>query len=217
VLDTLFSATLLSACHDLIQAHKEVEMKKEIQFVFKGNRNYIQGTSLFNAIVNNVVDQGIEKGSLDVSFRKMVHSPVCVIENRGFQSEDAVTAHVSKAEDDKAFSLVLYETDSVVEDPVRVEFDEESVCQGALVDGNSITLVNPKHKDLIELVVSLCKKLHLEVVADSKKWVFSRYLGQFPIPEAKKIEIKIVKQVGVKLTKSNVLINDEKIADLFFS
>ena len=88
---------------------------------------------------------------------------------------------------------------------------------GALVDGNSITLVNPKHKDLIELVVSLCKKLHLEVVADSKKWVFSRYLGQFPIPEAKKVEIRIVKQVGVKLTKSDVLVNDEKIADLFFS
>lgn len=191
-------------------------MKKESQFVFKGNRNYIQGTSLFNAIVNNVVDQGIEKGSLDVSFRKMVHSPVCVIENRGFQSEDAVTAHVSNGEDDKAFSLVLYEADSV-EAPVRVEFDEEAVCQGALVDGNSITLADPKHKDLIELVVSLCKKLHLEVVADSKKWVFSRYLGQFPIPEAKKVEIRIVKQVGVKLTKSDVLVNDEKIADLFFS
>jgi hypothetical protein len=57
----------------------------------------------------------------------------------------------------------------------------------------------------------------LEVVADSKKWVFSRYLGQFPIPEAKKVEIRIVKQVGVKLTKSDVLVNDEKIADLFFS
>lgn len=191
-------------------------MKKKVQFEFKGNRDYIQGTSLFNAMVNNAIDQGVEKGSIDISFRKMVNSPVCIIENRGFQSEDAVTAHVSNGEGDEAFSLVLYETDSM-EDPVRVKFDEEAVCQGALVDGNSITLVNPKHKDLIELVVSLCKKLHLTVVDDSKKWIFSRYLGQFPIPEVKKIEIKIVKQVGVKLTKSDVLVNDEKIADLFFS
>lgn len=191
-------------------------MKKQVNFVFKGNRDYVHGTSLFNAIVNNIVDQGIQKGALDISFRKMVHSSVCIIENRGFGPEDAVTAHVSKSEGDDALALVLYEDDSV-EDPVRVEFDEEAVCQGAIVDGNSITLVNPKHKDLIELVVSLCKKLHMESVADSKKWVFSRYLGHFPIPEAKKVEIKIVKQVGVKLTKSDVLVNDKKIADIFFS
>lgn len=191
-------------------------MKKEIPFFFKGNRDYVQGTSLFNAVVNSLSDQGIEAGVLDVSFRKMVYSPMCVIENRNFQSDDAVTALARRGKDDKAVSLVLYEADSS-EDPVRVEFDEEAVCQGAHIDGSSITLVSPKHEDLIELVVSLCKKLHQKVVADNKKWVFSRYLGQFPIPEAKKIEIKIVKQVGVKLTKSNVLINDEKIADLFFS
>ncbi|WP_300521420.1 hypothetical protein [Alcanivorax sp.] len=191
-------------------------MKKNVQFVFKGNRDYVQGTSLFNSIVKNLADQGVEKGVLDVSFRKMVCSPVCVIEDREFQPEDAVTAHASSDETDKAVTLVLYEADSS-EDPVRVDFDEDAACEGARVDGKSITIMDPKHKDLIELVVSLCKKLHLAVVADSKKWVFSRYLGQFPIPEAKKVEIRIVKQVGVKLTKSDVLVNDEKIADLFFS
>ena len=191
-------------------------MKNNVQFVFKGNRDYIQGTSLFNAIVNNIIDQGIEKGVLDISFRKMVHRPVCVIEDRGYQPEDAVTAQVRDHEENESLSLVLYEIDSV-EDSERVEFDEEAVCQGASIDGRSITLVNPKHKDLIELVVSMCKRLHQEVVTDTKKWVFSRYLGRFPIPDARKIEIKIVKQVGIKLTKSDVLVNDEKIADLFFS
>lgn len=191
-------------------------MKKEIPFPFKGNRDYVHGTSLFNAIVKSLAEQGIETGVLDVSFRKMVYSPVCIIENRNFQLEDAVTALARSSEGDKAVSLVLYEADSS-EDPVRVEFDEDAACEGALVDGLSIVIMDPKHNDLIELVVSLCKKLHLAVVDDSKKWVFSRYLGQFPIPAAKKIEIKIVKQVGVRLTKSDVLVNDEKIADLFFS
>ena len=73
------------------------------------------------------------------------------------------------------------------------------------------------------LFIMLTYLIHIKLidwilyVDSSKKWVFSRYDGQFPIPEMDKVELRITKQVGTRLTCSDVLVNGEKIADMYFS
>ncbi len=59
--------------------------------------------------------------------------------------------------------------------------------------------------------------MHQTCIDDKKKWVFSRYDGQFPIPSPEKVELRIAKQVGTRLTCSDVIVNGQKIGDMYFS
>jgi hypothetical protein len=190
-------------------------MPQTQKFVFKGSRYYVQGTSLFNAVVDAAKKEGCVEGTLNISFKRMVHNPLCVIEKRAPGTEDAVVAKIS-CEGGSPFVLTVNEA-LETDETEREEFDEPEVCRSAVTGDKRITQDQPHHNDLIELLVSLCKKMHQECVDSSKKWVFSRYDGQFPIPEPKKIELIISKQVGTRLTCSDVLINGEKIGDIYFS
>ena len=190
-------------------------MSQTQKFVFKGSRDYVHGTSLFNAIVDAAKEEGCAEGTLNISFKRMVHNPLCVIEKREPGAEDAVVAKIS-CEGGSPFILTVNEATETAEAD-RQEFDEPEVCRGAVTGEKRITQEQPHYEDLIELLVSLCKKMHQECVGSSKKWVFSRYDGQFPIPDPKKVELVITKQVGTRLTCSDVLINDEKIGNIYFS
>lgn len=190
-------------------------MSEVLKFAFKGNRDYVHGTSLFNALACAASQQGLAHGKIDVSFKHMIRNPVCVLEQRSPMSEDSVVARVS-GQNDEHFVLCLNEA-SQTETADRQEFDEPEVCRGAVIGDKCIVQENPHHHDRIELLVSLCKKMHQECIDSSKRWVFSRYDGQFPIPTLGKVELQISKQIGTRLTCSDVLVNDQKIATMYFS
>ncbi|UGV31812.1 hypothetical protein LO767_04805 [Halopseudomonas aestusnigri] len=190
-------------------------MSEVLKFVFKGNRNYVQGTSLFNALVEVAGQRGAAEGKINVSFKHMIHNPVCILDERAPTAADAVVAKIAGTDGESHFLCINAATET--EEAVRQEFDEPEACRGSIVGDKSIVQDKPHHADRIELLVSLCKKMHQECVDSSKKWVFSRYDGQFPIPEMDKVELRITKQVGTRLTCSDVLVNGEKIADMYFS
>lgn len=190
-------------------------MPQTQKFFLKGNRDYVQGTSLFNAVVDTAKEEGCVEGTLNITFKRMIYNPLCVIEKRVPSAEDAVIAKIS-CEGRSSFVVTVNEAVKFAEAD-RQEFDEPEVCRGSVTGYKRITQAQPHHDDGIELLVALCKKMHQECVSSSKKWVFSRYDGQFPIPEQKKVELVITKQVGTRLTCSDVLINDEKIGNIYFS
>lgn len=190
-------------------------MSEILKCVFKGSRNYVQGTSLFNAMVHAAVQRGLPEGNIDVSFKHLIHNPICVLDERSPTTEDAVVARIT-GKNGKSFTLCINES-SEIEKTDQQELDEEEACRGAVVGEKSIMQHSPHHQDRIELLVSLCKKMHQECVDDSKKWIFSRYDGQFPIPTLRKVELRITKQVGTRLTCSDVVVNDQKIGNMYFS
>ena len=190
-------------------------MPEKQKFVFKGNRDYVQGTSMFDALVKAAADRGYCEGKINVSFKKMIHTPVCLLEQRDQAADDAVVARIQDMAG-KQITLTLNEAEDVV-DTERQEFDELAVCHGSVIGDRCITQEQPHHKDLIELLVSLCKKMHLECIDSSKKWVFSRYDGHYPIPTPDKVRLEIAKQVGNRLTCSDVYINNKKIGNIYFS
>lgn len=190
-------------------------MSEILKFSFKGSRDYVHGTSLFNALVNAANQAGLDDGRINVSFKQMIHNPVCLLEQRLPQPGDAVVAKFS-GPSGAGFTLCINGAIQT-EQTGRQEFNEAEVCLGAVLGERSIVHEISGHPDRIELVVSLCKKMHQECLDGSRKWVFSRYDGLFPIPAEGKVELRIMKQVGVRLTCSDVLINGKKIGDIYFS
>ena len=190
-------------------------MSEVLRFVFKGNRNYVHGTSLFNAVIEAAGQRGVAEGRINLSFKHMIPNPVCLLEERAPTAADAVVAKIA-GPDGQGYALCINAA-SESEEPVRQAFDEADVCRGAIVGDKSVVQRQPHHRDRIEVLVSLCKKMHQASVDSSKKWVFSRYDGRFPIPALENVELRITRQVGARLTCSDVLINGEKIADMYFS
>jgi|GEM_PF-2394257 len=191
-------------------------MSEVLKFVFKGKRNYVHGTSLFNALVDAAGQKGLAEGKINVSFKHMTHNPVCILDERAPTAADAVVAKIA-GPDGESYSMCINAAAEIEEEAVRQDFDESEACRGSILGDKAIVQNHPHHVDRIELLVSLCKKMHLECLDGSKKWVFSRYDGRFPIPAMEKVELRITKQVGKRLTCSDVLINGEKIADMYFS
>jgi len=190
-------------------------MSEIIEFVFKGSRDYVQGTSLFNALVEAANKRGVHEGRINVSFKNMIRTPLCILDERTPASTDSVVAKIIGPQSEcYAFSINGAENSKSAE---RQEFDEAEACRGAIVGDKSIIQNHPHHTDRIELLVSLCKKMHLECIDDTKKWVFSRYDGQFPIPAMDQVELRITKQVGTRITCSDILVNGKKIGDMYFS
>lgn len=190
-------------------------MPEVLKFVFKGSRDYVHGTSMFNALVQAVSQRSVMEGTINISFKHKIHNPVCVLEERLPVRGDSVVAKIIGNNGD-SFTLCINES-SETEDIERRAFDESEVCRGAVVGAKCITQYNPHHQDLIELLVSLCKMMHQECVDGSKKWVFSRYDGQFPLPESEKVELRITKQIGTRLTCSDVIVDGLKIGEMYFS
>ncbi|MCB5161519.1 hypothetical protein [Marinomonas algarum] len=188
---------------------------KKLNFPFKGAREYVHGTSLFNAVVQAAVDKGLSSGEVNVSFKSMIHNPECVLEWRKPTPQDAVVAKFTSPYSEDA--VICINEAKITGVAKRQDFDELEVCRGAVLGDMTITQEEPHHEDRIELLVSLCKKMHLECIDNSKKWVFSRYNGQFPIPKLEKVELRITKQVGTRLTCSDVIVNGCKIGDMYFS
>lgn len=190
-------------------------MSELIRFVFKGNRDYVQGTSLFNAIVDAAQKRGITGGKINVSFKQTIQVSICELEQRSPTAQDSVVAKIA-GENGENLALCI-NAGAQTEEAEREAFDEPEVCRGAVLGDMSIFQDSPHHQDRIELLVSLCKKMHQDLIDHSKKWVFSRYDGEFPIPSAGKVELRITKQVGTRLTCSDVLVDNRKIAELYFS
>lgn len=190
-------------------------MRKHLCFPFKGSREYVQGTSLFNAVIQTAEDIGLTTGTVSLSFKDMIHSPECILEQRAPTADDAVVAKISVSDSDD-ITLCINSAQTLT-DARRDTFDEAEACRGAEVGDMSIKQINPHHQDRIELLVSLCKMMHLECIDNSKKWVFSRYNGLFPIPCPQEVELRITKQVGTRLTCSDVIVNGCKIGDMYFS
>ncbi|WP_101676234.1 hypothetical protein [Alloalcanivorax mobilis] len=191
-------------------------MTETVNFPLKGKRDYVHGTSIFNELVLQAKRAGLESGRINLTFKNKVDNNVCLIERRVPRKEDAVIAKLDGSNGDPELYISLNPS-SEGAPAERVDFDEDNICQDGLLFESSIELKGATHHDSIEMVVALCKKMHLQLVDAEKKWVFSRYLGAFPIPKGKDIKLVLVKKVGTKLTCSKVYIDGSEVADIYFS
>ena len=192
-------------------------MEQQLEFAFKGSRNYVHGTSLFNAALDVARGQGVAAGTIDLAFKHMITTPRCLVALGKPGPQDAVAARIL---DDAGNSLELGINPAhgdAAGEVQRMAYDEAAICRDSEISSTSITLASSSHDDAIEVLVALCKKMHQASIDGTKKWVFSRYRGTVPLPTLENIEIVTTKRVGVRLTCNAVYVGEHKIGDMFFS
>jgi hypothetical protein len=142
---------------------------KKLTFMFKGERNYVQGGDVYNAIDEVIGNDFIKK----LVFKKFTHNHCMLVDQRPLEPHDIIaqcTIQDSPHHDKKAW---VVESSEQVQD--RYDFDEGIITNSASILKNSITLNVSTPYSTIEKMIALTKCLSYHLSPDiNGKWVFGQ-------------------------------------------
>ncbi|MCY1195524.1 hypothetical protein D9M72_68480 [compost metagenome] len=197
-------------------------MHKDLDLSFKGERTYLQGPDIFDAVLDWLREQGFETiENLDLSFHQ--------IASRGLRAE--LDAPASPEEKDAAVldfksngvrhRVTLRETSNPITE--RRPYPEDLMMAAAHVElaTQTISLEHPlPGYSAIEYWVALTKALHLRALPEiTGKWLFVR--ARIPKLEGTLActcpSVTLISNYQNKLTRSEVSLDGRKYGDIYFS
>ena len=198
-------------------------IEKEFQFRFKGNRNYVHGTDIYNGLLETINDNfGSFPSQIRGSFHRLLkHNGIFHI----FSSSEEF-----KKELFYAYFLLLIKNEeyyaglSSSDTPIiySYEYDESDVLSGLSFDDRSVKMVLKPSYTYIEQIVAMTKRLHSIQYPEVKgKWLFTKIRFQGKIdPQlfpGQELSIKAGKNFHNTLTQNTLALDNESLGDIWFS
>lgn len=192
---------------------------QNMAFGFKGERDYVHGTDMFNQTLVWLGGHKKNIGDVDFSFHRLTSVQLQAVLGKlpDGTAPVAVCAFSSENERERVY---LVETDQAIVD--RYPYPEDEIVSRMEVDIASrkgVLRGETEYSD-IEIWVAMNKALHLKVFQHLKgKWLFVR--ARFPsyICHSKVAERSLV--IGAsfkdKLTRSEVFLDGTKVGEIYFS
>lgn len=196
----------------------------ELDFCFKGDRQYVHGTDMLNKCVDYLLEAC---GNRLENFQFVIHrmtdrNLIFTFHQISDCSErpEYIVAGVSFSVARQAW--VGYLTDGLEQPVCRYPYDEDAVVDLCSVDkdGRRIKLTADAAFSDIETLVAMTKALHLKVFHDfTGKWVFSGWDSpRWPLGEGMQgVCIQLIQNLGTRLTKSEVTIAGKVLGHIYFS
>jgi hypothetical protein len=192
-----------------------------LDFKFKGKRNYIHGTDIYTKIIQHL-SEGYKPGNIDLSFHKVVKNNLTAelfsADEAGLKIINPVSVFKFASNNSK-YIIQMTERNSIVKE--RYEYDEDKLVALAVFkeDEKSITLNSLSRYSNIEKVVALNKALLNNLFSDAGKWYFTRITINKDInaENAATIKLKLINNIGSKITKTQIVFDEEEKGYLYFS
>jgi hypothetical protein len=186
---------------------------------FKGNRTYLHGTDLFDAMVDlNARSSGAALTDIRMSFyRPITQSVEAVRMPPGSMANLHPAALFELQVDHEPAIWALREN---VGEPVdgRRPYDEDAVTAQAVVKDRSISQPRPTAYTFIERAVALNKRLLNELRRDAGvSWWFARLeLPHLP-PPSPGLRLGVETELGGRLVKSSIEVDGQRAGSIYFS
>jgi hypothetical protein len=101
---------------------------------------------------------------------------------------------------------------------VRYQYDEDRLTSLCRIEGKKISLVQKSPFTFIESVVAMNRHLHKQLFSGAAgRWLFTGIDLQRGCDEREKLTIDFKHNMNYRLTKSDILIDEKKVGDIFFS
>jgi hypothetical protein len=189
---------------------------------FKGNRDYLQGGDLCNAIMENVrLGYGGEVSRFKLAFHRFIsHQPDAF----WVDGEDSLSRPSNRVAD---FTVTgtngnvngwLVESDRQVN--CRVPFDEDRIARLCKMSGESISIRGDAGYLPIEIAVSMTKQLHNSLLnVSAGRWVFTKLDMRrlFQLDDATSLTITLKENLYNRLTKSEITVGSDLLGAIYFS
>jgi len=197
---------------------EEDMLSKSVEFKYKGSRSYIHGTDMFNMILS-----GYRAGELH-AIRFTVHG--FTLKNKCNLFESLVKSDIDELKEAKlrcqydyngeTHYLALIEDQKLSEE--RYEYDEGSIVNLTENKGDVLSFLKKSPFSFIETVVAM-NKHHLQVLFPDApgKWAFTRIDMNYNCDNRSGISLVFKHNMNFRLTKSDILVDGEKVGDIYFS
>lgn len=193
---------------------------KQIEFQLKGEREYIHGTDMFNAIID-AMGKG-EVRNICFTAHGFVKTPICKLflsdnkEELASIGEAKVRCHFD-VEGKMHWATLVEDADNTVPGK-RYEYDEASIISVCLMEDEEIVLTQPTKFSFIENIVAMNKHMHQQMFPEIQgSWVFTRIDLEVGCEANNNLKLHFRHNMNYRLTKSDILLDGKKIGDLFFS
>lgn len=186
---------------------------------YKGGRDYIHGTDIYNSVLNYFRHQvefpshshvkfsfhGVSRNQPDLSFRTSEEPNV---------RDGRVRALFSIGDN---INGCLIESDRVVDK--FMPYEERDTYREGKLAGSVARAVTVSQFSTIEALVSLTKHLHIEMFPSEASWLFTKLDLKKPLEDGggKKIRLKLIQNLGRRLTKTLVVLDEEEYGFIYFS
>ena len=150
--------------------------EKEIVFSFKGNRDYIHGTDIFDKILDTV---GVLFKEYPNKMKGSFHQPLesnailRIYDDAGELHLENLNALFSFQLKNSSYHACLTEVNSQITS--SYEYDEKRVLDKMIIERETARMVAKSSYTYIEQMVAMTKKLHLTLYPDvAPKWLFTK-------------------------------------------
>jgi len=185
-------------------------MEKFLEFCFKGKRNYLHSTDVFNKLLE-IFGNDIE--NIDFLFYRITNKNILLKESLDKKLNLVfVFEFFQKGEKKRYYG---FETEETIK--CRYSYDEDSIIEKVFILKECVYLEKYNKYSFIENLVALNKFLHINFFPKKGKWYFARLqLDKVPfnfIP----LKVCLHKSLGSKLTVSNIYIDKTPLGKIYFS
>lgn len=207
-----------------METNRLLAMKiKTIEFSYKGTRNYIHGTDMFNRMMTEIATRTLVE-QIVFTVHNVVHSTKCHL----YCSKDKILINkldniavrckyeiegsihwmaISEAEDTEHQS-----------EKKRIAYDESKITDLCNMIDNGITLSGKSPYSFIETVVAMNKYMLQQLFPDvTGKWLFTRIDLPILCSQNKNINLILRHNMNYKLIKTEIKSGGEFVGNIFFS
>jgi len=194
---------------------------KQIDFKYKGERDYIQGPDMFNTLMDTSKSTAIYS-NIHFTIHDFVRTARCQLyvtdNNESLDTLDDIAVRCQLDIDAITHWLAIapLANDNTIKE--RYAYDESeiiSLCD-MLDDGIVLSQLSPF--SFIETIVAMNKHMHQQLFPEvAGKWIFTRIDLPFSCDARENLALRLRHNMNYRLTKSDIEFNGKKIGDIFFS
>jgi hypothetical protein len=196
-----------------------VEFSHEPAAAFRGSRDYIHSTDIYEEIIAGANVMGlVPSGQIGLQIRrKIVRRPIYLFSRRALPEEkDAAYANIGLSGSEWLVRVV--DTAQPVE--ATKTYDEQRIFEASFIDEKAVFLRQNIGMRPIEVVTALSVKLHKTLFPPSplQRWLLGRLQVSRPLSsrDAEYMAIEIERRIGRNITRARVIAEEGAIGSLTF-
>ncbi|OOX89663.1 hypothetical protein BOQ00_03880 [Campylobacter coli] len=189
-----------------------------LNFKFKGNRNYIQGPDICNQIFSLYKEDFYK--DFEISFHSLAHNNIVLSQEQLKQQDQLKFVCKFKQLDNTIKTCYGYE--NILSKPnTSYAYNEEEITDYAIIDLQEKSIVLKQHSVFtpLEEIVALNKHLVSNLFKEQTgKWYFTKLQLKKPFPkDIKIIKILLKNNFNFLMVKSEIYIENEFYGNIYFS
>jgi len=196
-------------------------LDKGLCFGYKGGRDYVHGTDIFNKLAG-LFDLDSQT-PLSISFHKIIRSPSLLLSYSSrkqdlSEGEGEKVAHGFFDKGGERTHFVLAEVDPGDCPGESRPYDEQSIADRSTIEGQRVLISDLGEYSFIENVVALNKHLLQTLFPDKDgKWLFTRVELEGVPSDDGSIELELLHNLNFKLTKTQVVCGGAPAGNIYFT